>query len=81
MKIFKKKAITKDYKRPIKEIISTSSFSYLVNPIRSKKLLIKIIWILFLIGFYIGSIYYVILNILDYLKYDTTTSIYEINEK
>ena len=34
-----------------------------------------------MIGFYIGSIYYVILNILDYLKYDTTTSIYEINEK
>jgi hypothetical protein len=34
-----------------------------------------------LIGFYFGSIYYVVLNIIDYLKYDTTTSIYEINEK
>ena len=42
---------TKDYKTPIKEIISSSSLAYLLSPIRSRRLLIKIIWIVFLIGF------------------------------
>ena len=30
---------TKDYKTPIKEIISSSSLAYLISPIRSKRLL------------------------------------------
>jgi hypothetical protein len=72
---------TKDYKTPIKEIISSSSLAYLLSPIRSRRLLIKIIWIVFLIGFLFGSIYYVVLNVLDYLQYDTTTSIFTINEQ
>jgi hypothetical protein len=65
---------------PIKEILLSSSIAYLLSPIRSKRLLIKIVWIIFLIVLLFSSFYYVILNILDYLKYDTTTSIYEINE-
>jgi len=71
----------KDYKTPIKEIISSSSLAYLISPIRSKRLLIKLVWIVFLIGFLFASIYYVVLNVLDYLQYETTTSIYEVNEQ
>ena len=71
---------SKDYKQSIKEILSSSSLAYLLSPIRSKRLLIKIIYIIFLNSFFIASIYYVMLNILDYLKYETTTSIYKINE-
>ena len=82
--MFKNKAKTnsnKDYTTPIKEIISSSSLAYLLGPIRSKRLLIKLVWIIFLIGFLFGSIYYVVLNVLDFLQYDTTTSIYEVNEQ
>jgi hypothetical protein len=71
----------KDYKTPIKEIISSSSLAYLISPIRSKRLLIKLVWIIFLIGFLFASIYYVVLNVLDYLQYETTTSIFTINEQ
>ena len=71
----------KDYKSPIQEILAASSLAYLLSPFRSKRLLIKIIWSLFLIIFLFLSIYYVILNILDYLQYNTTTSIYTINEQ
>ena len=70
----------KDYKTPIQEILSASSLAYLLSPFRSKRLLIKIIWSLFMVIFLSGSIYYVILNILDYLKYETTTSIQTIYE-
>jgi len=71
----------KDYKTPIKEIISHSSLSYLLSPIRSKRLFIKLVWLIFLILFFFGSIYYVVVNVLDFLQYDTTTSIFTINEK
>jgi hypothetical protein len=72
---------TKDYKTPIKEIISSSSLSYLLSPIRSKRFLIKLVWLIFLILFLFGSIYYVVVNVFDFLQYDTTTSIFTINEK
>jgi hypothetical protein len=70
----------KDYKTQIKEILSISSLAYLLSPIRSKRFCIKIIWTVFLTACFFASIFYVALNILDYLQYDTTTSIYEINE-
>jgi len=70
----------KNYKQPIKEIISSSSLAYLLSPIRSRRLLIKIIWIVFLIGFLFASIYFVLINIFEYLLYETNTSIYQINE-
>jgi len=72
---------TKDYKTPIKEIISYSSLAFLLSPIKSKRLFIKIIWIVFLFGLLFGSIYYVVVNVFDYLQYETTTSIYEILEQ
>jgi len=74
-------ATKKDYKTPINEILSASSLAYLTSPFRSKRLLIKIIWSLFLLIFLFLSIYYVILNILDFLKYETTTSIQTIYEQ
>ena len=74
-------SLKKDYKSLIKEILSASSLAYLLSPFRSKRLLIKIIWSLFILIFLFGSIYYVILNIIDYLKYETTTSIQTIYEQ
>ena len=74
-------AIKKDFKTPISEILSASSLAYLTSPFRSKSILIKIIWSLFMLIFLFGSIYYVILNILDYSQYDTSTSIYTIYEQ
>jgi len=68
-------------KKSINKILSASSLAYLLSPFRSKRLLIKIIWSLFLLIFLFGSIHYVILNILDYLKYETTTSIQTIYEQ
>jgi len=70
----------RDYKTPIQEILAASSLAYLLSPFRSKRLLIKILWSLFMLIFLFLSIYYVILNILDYLKYDTITSIQTIYE-
>jgi len=86
MKIFRFKVkprtkTTKDYKTPIKEIISYSSLAFLLSPIKSKRLFIKIIWILFLFVLLFVSIYYVVLEVLNYLQYETTTSIYEILEQ
>jgi DNA-binding XRE family transcriptional regulator len=73
--------LKKDYKTPLKEILSASSIAYLLSPFRSKRFLIKIIWSLFVLIFLFLSIYYVILNIIDYLKYETTTSIQTIYEQ
>jgi tetrahydromethanopterin S-methyltransferase subunit F len=71
----------KEYKKSVQDILDKSSLQFLLSPFRSKRILIKIIWILFLLIFTIASVYYVILNILYYFYYDITTSIYEINEK
>jgi hypothetical protein len=73
--------LKKDYKTPTNEILLASSLLYLTSPFRSKRFLIKIIWSLFLLLFLFLSIYYVILNILDYLKYETTTTIKTIYEQ
>jgi len=77
----KSTSVKKDFKTPIKEILAASSLAYLLSPFRSKRFLIKIIWSLFMLIFLFGGIYYVILNILDYLKYETTTSIQTIYEQ
>jgi hypothetical protein len=65
----------KKYKEPIKEILAASSLAYLISPFRSKRLLIKIIWSLFIFVFLFLSIYCVIENILDFLNYVTGTRI------
>lgn len=63
-----------------KEILAASSIYYIQRPFASKHLIIKLIWIIFLIVLFLGINYYVLLNILDYLDYNTVTSIYEIDE-
>jgi len=73
--------INKDYKSPIKDILKASTVDYLLSPYRSKRILIKIVWIVFIFGFLVASLYYVSLHILDYLLYETNTSIYEIIEE
>ena len=71
----------KNYKTPIKEIISATSLQFLLSPIRSKRFLIKIINCCFLIISLWLSIYLVVLNIIEFLMYETTTSITTIIEK
>ena len=73
-------AAEKKFKKASLEILSTSSLSFLLSPIRSKRILIKLIWIMFIFFLFLASIYFVILDIFDYLSFDITTSIYQINE-
>jgi hypothetical protein len=71
----------KDLKTPIIEIVNTSSLQFILNPIKSNNILMKLVWITFLIFSLICSFYYVYLNIKDYLHYDTITSIYHVVEE
>jgi len=80
-KLKNKIILNKDYKTPITEILAASSLAYLLSPTRSKRLFIKVICILFMIIFFSASFYYVLLNIFDYLQYDTITSIYQVHEQ
>jgi hypothetical protein len=59
---------------------SQYSFHFLSKPIKTKRLGIKIAWILILLTFFTLNVYYVVLNIIDFLNFETTTSIYEIDE-
>jgi hypothetical protein len=71
----------KAYLNAVKELLSSSTLEYILSPFRSRRFLVKLIWILFLLVFLVTSIYYVTLNIFEYLQYETNTSIYEIREK
>ena len=71
----------KDYKQLLKEQFKSSSLSFFIKPLNSKKSPIKLIWFVALLLAVLTNIYNVRLVILGYLKFDTTTSIYEINEK
>ena len=71
----------KDYVSPIKPILLATSLQFILHPIRSKRMLIKIFNICFLIVSLILSIYFISLNIIDYFKYETVTSIQTIHEK
>jgi len=70
----------KDYKTPIKEILSATSLQFLLSPIRTKRILIKIINTSFLIISLCLSIQLVVSNIIEFLMYETTTSITTIND-
>ena len=71
----------KDYKSHIKDVLSATSLQFLLSPIRTKRLLIKIINTCFLILSVCLTIYLVTKNITEYLMYETTTSIKIIHEK
>ena len=70
----------KDYKTPIKEILSATSLQFLLSPIRTKRILIRIINTSFLFISLCLSIRLVVSNINDFLMYETTTSIAAIND-
>ena len=72
---------SKDFRTPIEMILKESSLQFLLRPIKSLHKIIKIIWIIFLAFFFFLTVYLCYKNIQGYLKYDTTTSIYEKNEK
>ena len=78
-----KKQVTrkKDYKTPIKEILSATSLQFLLSSIRTKRILIKIINSCFLIISVYITISLIVSNITQFLMYETTTSISTINEK
>jgi hypothetical protein len=67
-------------KNEIKTILKYSTLAYLLAPFRSKRYLIKLTWFLFLMIILFGSTFYIILSILDFLSYDTITTIRTINE-
>ena len=71
----------KDVKQTVKEQFKSSSLNFFMKPINAKKSLIKLFWLIVLLLAVLANVYYVKLIIFDYLKFDTTTSIYEINEK
>lgn len=70
----------KDYQTPIKEILLSTSLQFMLSPIRTTRSLIKLINICFLITSLCLSVYFVTTNIIEYLNYDTTTSIETIYE-
>jgi hypothetical protein len=77
----KNEPVKKDYKQVIKEQFKSSSLNFFMKPMNTKKSLIKLFWLIVLLVAILANVYYVKLIIFDYLKFDTTTSIYEINEK
>jgi hypothetical protein len=75
------RVIIKEYLNSSKEILlSSTSLQFLVNPIRTKRLLIKLLNIFFILLYMIFSIYLVVSNIIDYLNFETVTSIKTIVE-
>ena len=70
----------KNYKTTVKEILSDSSIQFLLAPINSKRILIKIINTIFLIVSLCLTSYLIVSNIMDFLKFETNTSINTIYE-
>jgi len=68
------------FKKSIIESLDSSSFQFILHPIKSKRFLVKSIQIIFLLITIFTSFYYVYLNLIDYFNYDTITSIYQIDE-
>jgi hypothetical protein len=77
----KDNGIRKDYKTPIKEILSESSLQFVLRPTESKHYFVKVIWTIFLIVFFFLAIFFCTKSLQSYLEFETITSIYEIVEK
>jgi len=67
-------------KNRIKDQLLGSTAHGLPNILRSKQIFIKIIWFIFIICSVCFGSYFVLDNILDFLKYKTTTTISVISE-
>jgi len=80
---YKKENVTKfvKVKKRTRELLEVSTSHGIPNLIRTKSILILIMWsVCTVLSASLGS-YYVFTSILDYLKYDTVTKIEVINEK
>lgn len=76
-----KTTTTVNFKNLLENKLSNSSLQFFSKPIKSKRYLIKALWILFLIMSLYFSIYNIIINFIDYFSYDTITSIHTYNER
>ena len=65
----------------IRDKLSATTLQFFLKPANSDRLFLKIFWITILILSIFANVYYVFLNIIDYLDYSTTTSIYHIQMK
>jgi hypothetical protein len=72
---------SRDFKTPIESILKDSSFQFVLRPIKSSHVLTKLIWIVSLSIFLSLTLFLCYSNIQSYLKYEVTTSIYEVVEK
>ncbi len=68
-------------KEKILKLISESSMSYNLKPFSSDRFISRIFWIIFIYLLMSLCGYYIVLNVNDYLRYDTVTSIHTISEK
>jgi hypothetical protein len=64
----------------IKELLSSSTAHGIPNIVKTDNLIVKIMWIIFLIVSISAGSYYTIDSILDYLKFNTVTTIQVISE-
>lgn len=65
----------------LKNVISSSSLHFFFNPVRSKRLIMKIIWIVFLLTAVILTSVYLTKEIVAFLNYQVVTFTYQIDEK
>jgi hypothetical protein len=65
---------------PVKELLSATSLQFLFSPFRSKRIFIKLVWIIFLGVSLLLSVYFVKRNIEDFFNYETISSIQTITE-
>ncbi len=67
-------------KNSVKNQFLNSSLQFFTKPIKTERVILKLVWLILLIISVISNLYYVILNLIDYYNYDLTTSIYTIPE-
>ena len=63
------------------ETLEIGTLAFIASAINSKHLPVKIVWITTLLGLCFAIVYFCVLSIIDYLSYDTITSVYTINER
>jgi hypothetical protein len=64
---------------PLKNILLSSSLQFFLSPIRSKRQLVKIVWIIFLLVSSIATLGLLVLTIIEYLNFDVVTFTHQIN--
>ena len=70
-----------DEKKRIKELLKGSTAHGIPNIMKSNSLIIKIMWAVFFIASTVAGSYYTIDSILDYLRFNTITTIQILDEE